>query len=35
VQSIIDGTQPAGLTAARLLDADLPLAWDEHAAAIG
>lgn len=35
VQSIMDGTQPAELTAARLLDADLPLAWDEHAAAIG
>jgi len=31
----MDGTQPAGLTTARLLDADLPLAWEGHAAAIG
>ena len=33
VQSILDGTQPSTLTAARLLDADLPLAWTEQAVA--
>jgi len=33
VQSILDGTQPSTLTAARLLNTDLPLAWTEQAAA--
>lgn len=34
VQSIIDGTQPSSLTASKLRDADLPLAWNEQAAAL-
>jgi site-specific DNA recombinase len=34
VRSIVDGDQPTGLTAAHLLDADLPLAWSEQAAAL-
>lgn len=34
VESILNGTQPVGLTAERLKRADLPLLWDDQRAAL-
>jgi site-specific DNA recombinase len=34
-RSILEGVQPSGLTLSRLLDADLPLAWDKQREFLG